>query len=42
MDRRFAEFDARMLKVAIFIAPAQSAPTAGPIFGLLELSGGAP
>ena len=42
MDRRFAEFERRMLKVAIFIAPAQSALTAGPIFGLLKLLGVAP
>ena len=41
-DRRFAEFERRMLKGAVFIVLAQPALTVGLIFGLLELSGGAP
>ena len=37
-DRRFAEFERRMLKLAVFIVPAQPALTVG----LLMLFGGAP
>ena len=42
MDRRFAEFEARMLKVAVSIVLAQTALTAGLIFGLLKPFGVAP
>ena len=42
MDRRFAEFEARMLKVAVSIVLAQTALTVGLTFGLLKLFGGAP
>ena len=42
MDRRFAEFEARMLKVAVSIVLAQTALTVGLIFGLLKPFGVAP
>ena len=42
MDGRFAELEARMLKVAISIVLAQTALTVGLTFGLLKLFGGAP
>ena len=42
MDARFAEFGARMLKVAVSIVLAQTALTVGPTVGLLELFGSTP
>ena len=42
VNGRFAEFEARMLKVAVSIVLAQTALTAGLIFGLLKPFGVAP